>query len=101
MIQIRTATQSISLEDPAGLLLRDLLTCHGHIRSFSTVAVRLAGAPAEHVRQIEEAARRLVDYFGRALPLHVADEDQSLLPRLLRVQTETHVRDAIERMTAE
>ncbi len=101
MIQIRTASPSVSFEEPAGLLVRDLLTCHGHIRRFTGVAVRLATAPAAHVREIEEAAAGLVDYFGRALPLHVADEDQSLYPRLLELPREPALADAIERMTAE
>lgn len=67
-------------EDGPRLLLQG---CHGRIRSFTSLALRLAqsagAAPAE---QVGEAARRVCRYFGEALPKHVADEELSLGPRL-------------------
>lgn len=63
------------------LLLR-LLECHDRIRRFLVIAERLAltTEAAEDDRQL--AGRSLVRYFSHALPLHVADEEASIAPRL-------------------
>lgn len=59
-----------------------LLECHERIRSF----VALARAAAEEAdppeTEIVEACFRVERYFVEALPLHVADEEESVLPRL-------------------
>lgn len=61
----------------------DLLTgCHQRIRHFTAVAVKLAhahGASPEDIRQAADAVHR---YYSVSLPLHEADEDQTLHPRL-------------------
>jgi hemerythrin-like domain-containing protein len=61
----------------------DLLTgCHQRIRHFTAVAVKLAhaqGATADEVRQAADAVHR---YYSVSLPLHEADEDHTLRPRL-------------------
>jgi iron-sulfur cluster repair protein YtfE (RIC family) len=63
-----------------------LLECHARIRSFSKLAVQLATAsPCE----IGDAAERVHRYFTVALPLHIADEELSLAPRLRRFAPET------------
>src|SRR5262245_25640445 len=60
-----------------------LLECHERIRNFCALACRLAeGPPSEQAR---EAAAQLVRYFTVALPLHVADEEESIRPRLTTV----------------
>jgi iron-sulfur cluster repair protein YtfE (RIC family) len=59
-----------------------LLECHQRIRSFVALAVevgRRADLPDEEVRA---ACARCMRYFTLALPLHVRDEEESLLPRL-------------------
>ena len=59
-----------------------LLECHDRIRSFTDLAIAVGerlDAPAAH---ITDACARCERYFGEALPLHVADEEESLLPRL-------------------
>lgn len=69
--------------DPADAvaLLRD---CHARIRYFLAEAeaiaesYRTAIAPARRA----ESARHVRRYFGQALPLHEADEDESIAPRL-------------------
>lgn len=64
-------------EDLAGLLLE----CHGRIRHFAALAVQLASAdvgPEERAG----AAASIARYFGEALPLHIRDEEDGLLPRL-------------------
>ncbi len=58
-----------------------LRACHERIRLFTSMAVQIAGAAAvtEQVSQAAVAAKR---YFFEALPKHVADEEESLQPRL-------------------
>ena len=59
-----------------------LLECHQRIRSFVDLAVRLAEVKDAPDAQIRDAARQVLRYFEEALPLHVQDEEQSVLPRL-------------------
>jgi hemerythrin-like domain-containing protein len=59
-----------------------LLECHDRIRTFSDLAIAIGerlDAPTAH---ITDACARCERYFAEALPLHVADEEESLLPRL-------------------
>ncbi|AKU91160.1 hemerythrin domain-containing protein [Vulgatibacter incomptus] len=65
-----------------------LLDCHARIRSFAALA-RIAGerADATHA-EVVDACERVERYFGIALPLHVADEEESILPRLRGVSPE-------------
>ncbi len=61
-----------------------LLACHQRIRHFSEVAVKLAHAHGLPEMEIVQAADGLLRYFTVALPLHEADENLSLHPRLHR-----------------
>jgi hemerythrin-like domain-containing protein len=59
-----------------------LLECHGRIRSFVALASevgRRVDLPDDEVRG---ACLRCERYFTLALPLHVRDEEESLVPRL-------------------
>jgi hemerythrin-like domain-containing protein len=59
----------------------DLLAdCHARIRYFASLAVRICDecCPVD----AREAAARIRRYFVEAYPLHVADEHESILPRL-------------------
>lgn len=60
-----------------------LLACHDRLRRFTAIAADLARTnepvPADEVR---ESARAVARFFQVAAPLHVLDEEQSLLPRL-------------------
>jgi hemerythrin-like domain-containing protein len=58
-----------------------LLECHARIRSFVRLAVALAQSSSGD-EEVADAAGRLARYFSVALPLHVADEEESLRPRL-------------------
>jgi iron-sulfur cluster repair protein YtfE (RIC family) len=60
-------------------LLRD---CHARIRKFSAMAVSLATVPDVPDDEARDAARAIARYFRDALPLHVADEEHSIAPRL-------------------
>jgi len=65
-----------------GDLVDLLLDCHRRIRRFAGLARQLGdGHAAAHddVRQTAESVRR---YFTVGLPLHVRDEEDSILPRL-------------------
>ncbi|MGC4065214.1 MAG: hemerythrin domain-containing protein [Polyangiaceae bacterium] len=68
----------------ANFELVDLLReCHQRIRQFSDLAIaigELRDAPTSHLVEACADVRR---YFEQALPLHVADEEESLLPRLV------------------
>jgi iron-sulfur cluster repair protein YtfE (RIC family) len=59
-----------------------LLECHERIRTFIGIARRIAGAHDSPPAEVRAAAARVTRYFSESLPLHVADEEQSILPRL-------------------
>lgn len=68
-------------EDP-GDLVDLLLECHARIRSFVELA-RLAATRADVTpADVSDACARVERYFTQALPLHVRDEEESVLPRL-------------------
>ncbi|HKJ71257.1 MAG TPA: hemerythrin domain-containing protein [Gammaproteobacteria bacterium] len=66
--------------DPIGLLR----ACHGRVEHFAGLALRLADHPLEPVpaEPVQQAAGQVLRYFEQAAPLHHADEEQDLLPRL-------------------
>jgi len=59
-----------------------LLACHGRIRMFLTLAKAIAEPDAGGREEIVEATERIRRYFLVALPLHVEDEEQGVVPRL-------------------
>ena len=59
-----------------------LLACHQKIRHFSQVSVRLAHAHGISEAEVRQAADGLLRYFTVALPLHEADENLSIYPRI-------------------
>lgn len=81
--------------------LVDLLAaCHRRIRSHVTTARRLVAAgQASPPGEIREAASQIRRYFTLALPLHVADEDQTIAPHLQRSGPD--VTRALTTLTAE
>lgn len=62
--------------------LEMLLGCHARIRHFMQLSRTLAAAEGVPHKEIAEAANSIVRYFSQALPLHEADENKSLFPRL-------------------
>ncbi len=63
--------------------LVDLLgECHERIRRFTALARRAATQVDAPPDQVVQACLDVERYFGRALPLHVADEEESFEPRL-------------------
>lgn len=77
MLQILGASRA-SHEGPVELLL----ACHGRIRSFTELAARLASNEPAPEAEVADAARRVHRYHVVALPLHQADEEISIAPRL-------------------
>jgi hypothetical protein len=81
-------------------LLRNLLDCHERIRRFTELAVRLGQpAPTQLAGQVGEACAQVKRYFTVALPLHAADEELSIAPRLLPAAPE--LADELASMSAE
>ncbi|MBX5482426.1 MAG: hemerythrin domain-containing protein [Myxococcaceae bacterium] len=76
-----------------------LLECHERIRTFVALARRAGEQPDATAAEIVDACERVERYFTKALPLHVADEEQSLLPRLRGTSVE--VDRALEAMAAQ
>lgn len=75
-----------------------LLDCHDRIRHFAALAVRLASDDGSSEADRAAAASSIARYFGEALPLHVRDEEESLMPRLrARAELDT----SLERMHRE
>lgn len=84
--------------DDDGSVAQRLLACHERIRRFCALGERLAaGAGADEARQ---AAAELHRYFSIALPLHMADEEESVRPRLERLGGDA-VADALAEMARE
>jgi iron-sulfur cluster repair protein YtfE (RIC family) len=68
--------------DGEGDVVDRLVECHGRIRDVLALAEKIAttrDVPADELRAAADRVRR---YLTEALPLHVADEEQELLPRL-------------------
>jgi iron-sulfur cluster repair protein YtfE (RIC family) len=59
-----------------------LLECHERIRAFGALARKLGEQSDFGSDDVVEASLGVVRYFTQALPLHVQDEEQSILPRL-------------------
>ncbi len=62
-----------------------LLSCHQRIRHFTGVAVKLAHAQGAASDEVADAAAGVHRYYSVSLPLHEADEDDTLCPRLATV----------------
>src|SRR5207244_13016813 len=81
MLQILGASQDHgSSEDPVQLLLG----CHTRIRTFTALAARLSSEEPAPDADVAKAAHRVHRYYSVALPLHEADEELSIAPRLQR-----------------
>lgn len=91
---IRTPNLTANEESPSDLLLG----CHQRIRHFTAMARRIAeavNAPAEEICNAAEAVHR---YFSVALPLHEADENVSIDPRLHAAAPPGEIAQASEEM---
>ncbi len=78
-----------------------LLGCHQRIRHFTGVALRLAENPQAGETERADAARAVLRYYTIALPLHEADENDSIYPRLRKKLPEGALAEANETMVAQ
>jgi iron-sulfur cluster repair protein YtfE (RIC family) len=76
--QIAASKPSSKSEDAVDLLLG----CHQRIRHFTSVATKLAHAQGATADEVSQAAEVVHRYYSVSLPLHEADEDKTLHPRL-------------------
>lgn len=76
-----------------------LLACHERIRGFSRIACALAERDDLPEAEVIDAVERCTRYFAEALPLHVRDEEDSVLPRLRGLRPELDA--ALDAMRAE
>ena len=74
-----------------------LLVCHDQLRHFAELALAVSTRRDLDAPQIRDATRRLVRYFRVTLPVHEADEEQTLSPALTAIAT-SEQRAAIDRM---
>lgn len=63
-------------------LVELLLACHQRIRGFGALALRLGGEEELSAAELTEGCQRVARYFAEALPLHVQDEEEGLIPQL-------------------
>jgi iron-sulfur cluster repair protein YtfE (RIC family) len=73
---------SIGKREEASDAVELLLACHERIRRFLTLARTLATAHGASDDEIRGTAAQVRRYFAEALPLHVADEHEDIVPRL-------------------
>ena len=59
-----------------------LIGCHQRIRHFTATAVKLAHAQGATDDEIRQAAFAVYRYYSVSLPLHEADEEDTVRPRL-------------------
>lgn len=60
-----------------------LSECHLRIRRFVALARKLALQPQARAEEVSEAAGQVQRYFTLAFPLHLADEEELVTPRLI------------------
>lgn len=92
---IRLHQAHVATEDVVDLLR----SCHERIRSFTRLAARLAGAVDATPEDVSDAAHQVRRYFSVALPLHAADEDEDLAPRIRG--SDSAIDDALATMAAD
>jgi iron-sulfur cluster repair protein YtfE (RIC family) len=81
--QISPATKTSETSSDEAIDL--LVGCHQRIRHFTSVATKLAHAQGATHDEIRSASEAVYRYYSVSLPLHEADEEDSLRPRLSKV----------------
>ena len=76
--QISPAKTQPKAEDAVDLLIG----CHQRIRHFTGVVIKLAHAQGTTPDEVRQAAAGAHRYYTVSLPLHEADEEDTLRPRL-------------------
>ncbi len=92
--EIKSTNPASSFENAVDLLI----ACHERIRHFSSMLRKLAHAEGATDEEIRNAAGSALRYFSIALPLHEADEEESVRPRLIALSN-PEITGALEAMT--
>jgi len=90
-------TPSRSPNQPPEDALDLLVGCHQRIRYFTSASARLAHAQGATDHEIRMTAAGVYRYYSVSLPLHEADEEDTLRPRLDALGDE-HVHHALTAM---
>lgn len=77
-----------------------LLACHARLRNFSQLSLALVTRSDLQPDQVVDATHRLLRYFHVALPLHEADEEQTIAPAIAPFSSAVHV-EAVDRMRSD
>lgn len=91
-----TKIESRKMEEEDAISL--LLGCHDRIRHFTEVARKLTDHPEAPAADRAGAAGNVLRYYTVALPLHEADENESIYPRLKKTLPEGALADANQQM---
>jgi iron-sulfur cluster repair protein YtfE (RIC family) len=75
---LHTIGRNARTDDLVGLLLE----CHQRIRTFIGLAVAASERMDASADEVIDVCSRVERYFTDALPLHVLDEEESIVPRL-------------------
>jgi len=75
-----------------------LLACHQRIRNFTGIAARLAEVEGAGAQEVANAAEAVHRYYSVALPLHEADENESVYPRLRANLSDAGERESLQAM---
>jgi iron-sulfur cluster repair protein YtfE (RIC family) len=59
-----------------------LLECHERIRTFLKMASDLAAVRSAPDDEVRSVAAQIHRYFSEALPMHIADEQEQILPQI-------------------
>ena len=78
LTQISSPEHSPEASGPVEMLQE----CHHRIRHFVQLGLTLAHAKEAPPAQVAEAADQIFRYFSQSLPLHEADENETLFPRI-------------------
>jgi len=84
-------------EDPADPLAL-LMACHERIERHLDGLAELVKVEDPHDPRVPPTIDALVHYFSEGLPLHGADEDLSLAPRLLALGADAELEAALSRI---
>ncbi|MEO8798889.1 MAG: hemerythrin domain-containing protein [Polyangiaceae bacterium] len=91
---LHTIGRSVRDESVCGLLR----ACHTRIRFFLDTAIAVQSSSASDAA-IVDACNDVERYFGLAFPLHLQDEEESILPRILG--RSPRLDEALRRMTSD
>jgi hemerythrin-like domain-containing protein len=95
---IQIQTRPAGVQEKEETAIDALIGCHDRIRYFSELSAKLAEAVGQPSQDIASAAEKVHRYFTVALPLHEADENNSVDPRVRAAVPEERLAQASAEM---